>query len=595
MYLATTFQTAPSSSSAASVRPVSADGDQRPVRRSAEGQRRPAIVLLASMVDGRVPTSTPVGSGWPEMVLPVNVDTCTVTGAFVYADGSVPAGTVEFTPVPCQILDATAAPPTTLLAAPIVATLDEFGAIDVELPATDDADLNPVDWTYHVRVRLNGTGPGVAYSFAMAAPAGAVDLTEVTPVDSSNGTAIVVGPPGPPGADGAPGPGVPAGGGTGEVLAKLSGVDYDSDWIPASAPGVHASTHADGSTDPVTLAQSQVTGLTAAFAAKQPLDSDLTAIAALSPGSDAVIQRKVGMWVASTPTEYKTDLALTKGDVGLGNVTNTSDAAKPVSTAQQTALDLKANLSLFAGGATGQVLAKDSATDYDVEWVDPTGGGGTVFDDDSAGIVPASGGGTADFLRADGTWAQPPGVAGVSNTLTYSYNTTTTEPPTGNQLRLNSTTFSAATRMWMASVTVDGLDATIGLARILAGTQVYFQDRDNSANWVKYNVTADSVDDGAYFDIAIAYHSGPGGIPAGQIEFQLITPGTVGVPPSGGTGQVLAKESGADYDVDWIDAPAVIDDQRPDRHHLHARSWPMPARSSPSSNASAITLTVPAN
>ncbi len=37
-------------------------------------------------------------------------------------------------------------------------------------------------------------------------------------------------------------------------------------------------------------------------------------------------------------------IGLTKAQVGLGNVTNTSDAAKPVSTAQQTALDLKADL-----------------------------------------------------------------------------------------------------------------------------------------------------------------------------------------------------------------------------------------------------------
>jgi hypothetical protein len=42
--------------------------------------------------------------------------------------------------------------------------------------------------------------------------------------------------------------------------------------------------------------------------------------------------------------DLKTDLALVKADVGLGNVDNTSDANKPVSTAQQTALDLKANL-----------------------------------------------------------------------------------------------------------------------------------------------------------------------------------------------------------------------------------------------------------
>ena len=197
------------------------------------------------------------------MVLPVNVDTCTVTGGFVYADGSIPTGTVEFTPVPCQILDARrrrrrrswpprSSPPSTV-------RRDR-----VELPATDDADLNPVDWTYHVRVRLNGTGPGVAYSFDMAAPTGAVDLTEVTPVDSSNGTAIVVGPPGPPGADGAPGQGV-----TGrwwnrrsarQTIRRRLRLGLDT----GVGARCHASTHAAGSTDPVTITESQVTGLTAA-------------------------------------------------------------------------------------------------------------------------------------------------------------------------------------------------------------------------------------------------------------------------------------------------------------------------------------------
>jgi len=42
--------------------------------------------------------------------------------------------------------------------------------------------------------------------------------------------------------------------------------------------------------------------------------------------------------------EVKSQLALVKGDVNLGNVDNTADSAKPVSTAQQTALNLKANL-----------------------------------------------------------------------------------------------------------------------------------------------------------------------------------------------------------------------------------------------------------
>ena len=46
--------------------------------------------------------------------------------------------------------------------------------------------------------------------------------------------------------------------------------------------------------------------------------------------------------------------SVTKSQVGLGNVDNTSDANKPVSTAQQTALDLKAPLAspTFTGTVT---------------------------------------------------------------------------------------------------------------------------------------------------------------------------------------------------------------------------------------------------
>lgn len=52
---------------------------------------------------------------------------------------------------------------------------------------------------------------------------------------------------------------------------------------------------------------------------------------------------------------------VTKSDVGLGSVDNTADTAKPVSTAQQTALDLKENLS---NKDTDITLAADSDTKY---------------------------------------------------------------------------------------------------------------------------------------------------------------------------------------------------------------------------------------
>jgi len=53
----------------------------------------------------------------------------------------------------------------------------------------------------------------------------------------------------------------------------------------ARTPTAHAASHASAGSDPLTLAQSQITNLTTDLAARQPLDSDLTAIAALTTTS----------------------------------------------------------------------------------------------------------------------------------------------------------------------------------------------------------------------------------------------------------------------------------------------------------------------
>lgn len=65
------------------------------------------------------------------------------------------------------------------------------------------------------------------------------------------------------------------------------------------------------------------------------------------------------MLTAANAAAQKTLLSLVKGDVGLGNVDNTSDANKPVSTAQQTAIDAKIGGSV---GSTTNRLAKSSGT-----------------------------------------------------------------------------------------------------------------------------------------------------------------------------------------------------------------------------------------
>ena len=72
----------------------------------------------------------------------------------------------------------------------------------------------------------------------------------------------------------------------------------------------------------------------------------------------------------------------TKANVGLGNVDNTSDANKPVSTAQQTALDLKAN----------KALPALTAPNFSNSWVDYGGAFQTAgYYKDEFGMVHLSG------------------------------------------------------------------------------------------------------------------------------------------------------------------------------------------------------------
>ena len=145
-------------------------------------------------------------------------------------------------------------------------------------------------------------------------------------------------------------------------LTTIAGLTATTDsFMQAKAGAWSARTIAQVITD---LAAGGLLTSAAAAAAYQPLDSDLTAIAAIAPTNDDIIQRKAGAWINRTPAQFKTDLVLVKGDVGLGNVDNTSDANKPVSTATQTALDLKANLAspTFTGTVTVPNVAIGAGT-----------------------------------------------------------------------------------------------------------------------------------------------------------------------------------------------------------------------------------------
>src|ERR1051326_119971 len=91
----------------------------------------------------------------------------------------------------------------------------------------------------------------------------------------------------------------------------------------------------------------------AAVAASQPLDADLTAIAALDSSTSGAIASDGSGWIKKTYAQFKTALSLVKGDVGLGNVDNTADSAKNVATAA--ALTTARNIDGQAFDGTGNI------------------------------------------------------------------------------------------------------------------------------------------------------------------------------------------------------------------------------------------------
>ena len=143
-------------------------------------------------------------------------------------------------------------------------------------------------------------------------------------------------------------------------LTALAGLTYAGNTLKAirvnaGETGFELATISGGSAawGGITGTLSDQTDLNSALGFKAPLASPtftgtvsgITAtMVGLSNVTNIAQTSVTGLTGTQSVAAFKTGLSLVKADVGLGSVDNTSDAGKPVSTAQQTALDFKANL-----------------------------------------------------------------------------------------------------------------------------------------------------------------------------------------------------------------------------------------------------------
>lgn len=225
------------------------------------------------------------------MSFPDGVQTVTITaGAAGYRtlDGEPYQGTIRLTPSVARVVSEEYG---VIALGPVNATIGASGQFeeDPEVLAIDADGFEPSGWTYRVDEEFTNA-PGRAYNISLPAAVPSVALPSLTPVEQSDGTTVWQ-PSGTPSdtvtaetsyglsssagssvayARGDHTHGTPALPPTGTTAGTYA-AGNDSRLSDARTPTAHAASHGSAGSDPVTVTQSQVTGLDAALSGKLPL------------------------------------------------------------------------------------------------------------------------------------------------------------------------------------------------------------------------------------------------------------------------------------------------------------------------------------
>src|SRR5262245_19145950 len=138
-------------------------------------------------------------------------------------------------------------------------------------------------------------------------------------------------------------------------------------------------------------------------------------------------------------------------------------------------------------------------------------------------------------------------LSAISTTLgIWRFDTTTTmAAPGSGHIRFNNATVTAATALAIHATTDAGTDASNLLKTLTTGDGIYIQDRGNSANWVRYDITGAFTNNTTWFQIPVAIHTGTssgGSLPTNNTP--LAVQFTTGGAGAGGAGTVTSFTAG---------------------------------------------------
>jgi hypothetical protein len=250
-----------------------------------------------------------------------------------------------------------------------------------------------------ISVTVASTGLVLSVASGTVGPAGPKGDTGATGPAGATGATGATGPAGATGATGAAGQGVPVGGTTGQVLAKASGTNYDTEWVDqtggggggsgtvTSVTGTAPISVATGTTTPVVSIAAATTSAAGSMSAADKTKLDGVATGATANSTDAQLRDRsthTGTQALSTISDAGTlagKSTITSADITDGTIVNG---------------DISASAAIATSKISGLATIATSGSASDL----------------SAGTVPSArlATGTADsttFLRGDGAWATP--------------------------------------------------------------------------------------------------------------------------------------------------------------------------------------------
>jgi hypothetical protein len=160
------------------------------------------------------------------------------------------------------------------------------------------------------------------------------------------------------------------------------------------------------------------------------------------------------------------------------------------------------------------------------------GNGVFLFDGDFYGVninnansFVKTGGTSNQYLMADGSSLQYSQNSGNSNFYLYdSQNGAGTPPIPNGHIKYNNAVQASATFIFISHLTSDAIDIDVFFAQITTIQDVYIQDKNNSLNFIKYNITGTpTLVPNDYIAIPVLY-TAPNGAGTGLTSFGVNHP-----------------------------------------------------------------------